>query len=712
MTASQDRSAGDDAAALPLRQAEAAAHAAYHALREHAATGDPAAIRTAVRLWREALVHPGMRLMPAGTRAGLLIDAGNAFLRQAEQDPGPDGLGEGIACYREAIELATEPARRVAAKLNLAAALRLRAAGRPPGDEDFGAALELLDECVAATGAPARAMAWTTRGHLRMDQYHASADTEFLRAADADYRAALRETAPGSAAEYRRWGHLGLSAVETWRVTGRREFLDRAVEHLMLATELAGRHGQRRGMPLTNRATALMERFEADGRCEDLDLAVDLYEQAVSEEHPGSAEARESSGGLCAALARRHELTGDPSDLRRATGMARDLDGPALAGVIGQFPPVLLAGFAVTGDAATLDSAIFHARAAVAGANAVRRPMALDNLAAALSSGYDATGDLQKLVEVSDVYEQAVRSTPDDAPRRLVRLANLADALRERAHRDGGLELLNHAVRLLTEVVAAAPVNAPARAGYVALLATALLQRHRLGPLATGLDQATDLDQTAALGRAADLGRAIVLAGAAVAATPADAPDRPARLGLHGACLLATGRTGLFDQAVELLRESVADTPRTAPLYARHLQNLGYGLARRAQARGDARDRDAALTAFEEAWALAAESDPAAGVSAGWNWGHAAGTWADWLASAEGCLRGLATVWRLAGRQEGRRGREAWLRDAQRLPAGAALTLAKLGSPREAVRVLEAGRGVLLATDLPVGGGPSDDAGP
>jgi hypothetical protein len=58
---------------------------------------------------------------------------------------------------------------------------------------------------------------------------------------------------------------------------------------------------------------------------------------------------------------------------------------------------------------------------------------------------------------------------------------------------------------------------------------------------------------------------------------------------------------------------------------------------------------------------------------------------------------GLQLVSTLVGTQQGRRHKEGWLRDAQQLPAGAALALTRLGHVTEAVAVLDAGRAVLLS---------------
>ena len=71
----------------------------------------------------------------------------------------------------------------------------------------------------------------------------------------------------------------------------------------------------------------------------------------------------------------------------------------------------------------------------------------------------------------------------------------------------------------------------------------------------------------------------------------------------------------------------------------------------------------------------------------------------------------VAAVSMLVSGQHHRRGKEGWLREAQQVPAAAAGALARLGLHADAVRVLEAGRAVLLAERLlQPPGAPADGA--
>jgi hypothetical protein len=182
---------------------------------------------------------------------------------------------------------------------------------------------------------------------------------------------------------------------------------------------------------------------------------------------------------------------------------------------------------------------------------------------------------------------------------------------------------------------------------------------------------------------------------------------------LWAACLQATSRDtpALLDEAVRRFRESLDRTPPGAPLRARHLHNLGQALADRARRRGDPGDRAAALDTLRRAWHAGLARDLTASVSAGRAWGDLGGDSGQWQQAVEGYLRSLAAVSMLVSGQHHRRGKEGWLREAQQVPAAAAGALARLGLHADAVRVLEAGRAVLLAERLlQPPGAPADGA--
>ena len=293
--------------------AQRLAAAAWRLNRAFTGTDDLEALQQAVNGWRSVLAHPGFGLLPAGVRAGFLIDAGNDFLRHSEQRRGLDELEAAIACYRQASRSDPTGPRRVAATINLAAALRQRGHA-----DDLEAAVELLTAGTSAEDPATRALAWSNLGHVRMDQYLASADAGLLAAAGSAYRRALTDTESGSTAEPGRLSHLAVVSVERWRHSGDQDALRTAVQQLERAITAARLHPGRRGVPLNNLASVLLEFFECSGDLTSLERAIDLFGQAARDDVAGSAGQMTSLANLGAALARRYEYTGDTDDISRS----------------------------------------------------------------------------------------------------------------------------------------------------------------------------------------------------------------------------------------------------------------------------------------------------------------------------------------------------------------------------------------------------------
>ena len=628
--------------------------------RAFTASGNVAELTAAVSAWRAALAHPGVAVADAALLTAVRTAAGSALLTLAQHDGNGGDLAAAIRLLHEAIDGAPAGRPQRSASINLAAALRER--GDP---EDLQVAEELLTEVLGETDHDLRAVAATNLGHVRCDRYHATADPALLDAAEAAYRAALKETPAGSPRRTARLCHLATIGVERWRAGGRPPDLARAVD--LLEQALAGADDSPSRMTaLVDLAVTLAERYDHAGDRRDLDRAVTLAEQA------GPA----GVATLAALLSRRHEATGDPDDLRRLTelqpggGIDMSDERPHTG--------VLLTLLDHAGDPGDFSAAVQAATRAVIGSSPVARPAALVNLAAALSARFAAAGLVADLEEAVEVYERAVAATPPGSPQRASRLADLGDALRERADRLGRAGDIDRAVAVLADALAATPVGAPDRGYRLAVLATATLARHRRRR------------------NPADLPAALHLSRLALDATPPGASDRAARLGLYAACLHRTWQDtrdpALLEQAIKLHRDALDRTPADSPMRWRRQQNLADALVDR----GDPTDNARARSLFADAYRGALDRDPWAAVAAARNWGAAAARREDWPEAAHAFLSGLRLVFALVDAQTVRRHQEGWLRDARQLPAEAARALARLGRHDQAVAALDAGRAVLL----------------
>jgi hypothetical protein len=186
------------------------------------------------------------------------------------------------------------------------------------------------------------------------------------------------------------------------------------------------------------------------------------------------------------------------------------------------------------------------------------------------------------LDEAVDLLRRAVDAANPDDPDRPQFMYNLAVALLTRFQRTGDATDLARAVEFFETAVAAIPAVHPHYPPMLFTLAEALCIR---------------FDRT---GNTADLDRAISVSEDAVTATPINNPDRPHYLAHLGATRLTrfmrTDSVADLDRAIDLLEQAVAATSADDPNWTTHLSNLGMALRTRFQRTGDTADLDQAIT--------------------------------------------------------------------------------------------------------------------
>ncbi|WP_329337404.1 CHAT domain-containing protein [Streptomyces sp. NBC_00663] len=252
----------------------------------------------------------------------------------------------------------------------------------------------------------------------------------------------------------------------------------------------------------------------------------------------------------------------------------------------------------------------------------------------------------------------------DDAhPQRPVHLSNLGlvlghrhDSQGRRVDADEAVDRLRHAVRLC-------PTGHPQRPIYLSNLAMALVAR------AGGLDPATSrtTDGTA------DAHEAALAARAALRAVPEDHPQRIMCLNNLGSALLVRAGTPAEAEAEEH-KEAEAYEEAEGDLYA-------------------------AFDAFRQATTVT--TAPAlARFHAAQTWARAAAQFGDWTEALDAHRAALAHLPLMAWHGLDRRDRLDALGRAAGLAGEAAAVALNCGRPHEALRLLEQGRGVLLAQAL------------
>ncbi len=245
--------------------------------------------------------------------------------------------------------------------------------------------------------------------------------------------------------------------------------------------------------------------------------------------------------------------------------------------------------FERTGELPAVDEAIDAARAAVAAtlAEDPYRAEYLTHLGGALLSRFRWTGDVRDLNEALSAERQAVDATNSWDPHRAERLSDLSAVLLAQFHTTGDLTALDKAVAAGHEAVYTAHPDSPGRAGYLSELGAVLLARYEQTGYEADLDEAVSCSTHAA-----------------EAASEEDHPDLTRYLSDLGAAVQAsfkrTGREADLDRAITLYRTAIDATPADHPDRVRYQADLGAALRSKFARTGAQAYLDEAITASED----------------------------------------------------------------------------------------------------------------
>lgn len=587
----------------------------------------------------------------AGIRAAMAsADAAEARFDATGQPEALRAAGDtwrGIAAH-PGLE-AAYPALR-AAVLNNAGGLLLRCAWVEGGDADLEAAIGMLRQAAALTppGSRLRAGRLANLGIALRESYRRTSDPSALQDALRALRAAVAAT-PGSPGLAAARSNLALVLEECYLRDGDPTHLDEAVDGCASALDDPAVGGQPRTDLLQQLGNTLRRRFEARADPGDLDQAVEVLDQAVAATPVTSPARHRSLVDLAIALLDRHAQRGAARDLERAI-------------------------------------ASFAAAAQTVGPASPDRPGCLVHLGLGHYRRYEVAGMLDDLDRAVGLLDEAVASSPPDGVDTPAWAANLAAILRERARLVGAGDDLDRAIRALETASSVTPAGSPQHPAYLANLGNALRDRYQ------------------ATGHTGDLDAAVAVHERALATAAPRAANRRTLQANLGAALWdryqRTGSAGELERAIALLGQAAdRDRPGEAD-QPRRLIALAMALADRYALTGDDQDRSEALAAYAEGCRQGLGSDPESTLQAAERWGGwaAARGWWDQAATAYGmAMTALLTA---VGVQLVREYKEHWLRRGPRLGAHVAQALAAVGRLPDAVRGLEAGRGVLLAEAL------------
>ena len=726
--------------ALPLL-ADRAAPVAQRLLDEVRRSGEYELLPAATRLWQRIVIatpsgHPG--------RARRLSNLGIALAIRAKQTGTVNHLDNAIDAMRQAAQAtpAGDPERsrrlsnmglalldryelaRSGADLDFAVDAMQQAVHATPGDhadpgrylsglstalfarfkftgspDDIDGAVDAMRHAVHATPGehPGRGPYLSNLGTALLNRFNFTGSRADLDEAISAARQAVQAIPPDHPGRPASLTNLARALTAGPEVVGTEDDLDDAIELMREAVQATPGDRPDRAQSLSDLGTVLRHRFQRAGSIADLNNAVQVMREAVETTPGDHVDRAPRLSDLGVVLLDRSERTGSETDLADAIRVgwqavqAPFANHPDRGLYLSNLGGALRARFRRTGSEPDLDDAIRVQQEAVqATGDQPNRARRLSNLGIALRVRFERTGSELDLDDAIRVGQQAVRATPEEHPYHSVYLANLAIALLTRFERVGTEPDLDDAIRFGREAVRATPASHHGRGGFLSNLGTALRYKFDLTQSEPDLDDALDTMRKA------------------LQAFPTGHPGRPMCLSSLGSVLVTrfehTGSEPDLDDAIRLFQEAVQATPDDQPDRAMCLSNLGTALRNRFDRTGTAEDRDAAAQAYTEAARLTvapASSRIGAGRAAASLVAPTdAGRAASLLEAAVLLLPQVAPRSLDRGDQQYAIGRFAGLADEA---AAMALSDPALPEPQrsaQALRLLEAARGVLLSQAL------------
>jgi CHAT domain-containing protein len=420
------------------------------------------------------------------------------------------------------------------------------------------------------------------------DRYGATGDLAALEMALHAREAILAHPALRLSGEYRVMllNGIGSASLQRYWAAGSEEDLNRAIQSFDEAVDSSPPGYPELPGILTNLGNALRDRHLRFGELRDLERMMGCLERAVDETPAGSSPLPGHLNNLGNGLRDRYLRLGDIQDLEQAINLyersIRDTppDSPDLSMRLANLGTALRDRHELGGARDDLDRAVdAHGRALEkTPPDSPLLPTFLNGLALALLARFRLMGDLHDLDRCIKAQEQVVRSTHPRAPNLPLMLSNLASSLLERYETAGGAQTFEQAIDALERAIDIAPPGSQARSATVGILGKALLLRYRL----TGSHE--------------DFQRAIEAAGTALVPTlsaPTAIADLAWALSPEGG-----GDGSDWEEQLAQLERALQDDNEAAPRRIGLLTVLGHTLLQQYQQTGADAHLDGCIRAF------------------------------------------------------------------------------------------------------------------
>ncbi|MGX9884495.1 CHAT domain-containing protein [Streptomyces sp. NPDC002276] len=562
--------------------------------------------------------------------------------------------------------------------------------------------------------ASVRAGLLRSMAEVHLDRFEAVGSRPDLEEGIRGAQAAVDTSPPTDPDHFRNLRTFARAMLVSYRMSNDPDALRAAVDAHQQVVNLIPPGSEERAGILTDMVGLLLEQYQSLGETSALESAISTAHAAVVAADPDSDTHGSALAALGAALVQRDRSgAGTESDLdegieTQLLGLARlPEDHPGRGPVLANVATGLLVRYTRLHQDSDLDEAVARARDALS----------------------------------------AFQSRPDQWMRVAEPSSFLTDVLVIRYLSRGVLSDLDEAITVLKGAVIAAPHATAFVARCCAEIALNSLMRLEHSDVKEDLDQATEFslkavefapDSGLALAarafalyaRASDdeafVDEAIAVAWQAVERTEQTSTSYPGLLRALASMLTAKanriwasawdrprswlrrigGRPGelrkayqiglLILDATELLEEAMAADPDNYPAYA---VELGEVLFLRAALQRSRRGKEEAARCFG-ATALSETTRPGLRLSAAHRWGRALGAAEDWNGATAAYALAIDLLPQLAPRSLRRVDQEHGLSAVSGLAADAAACAVRAGRPVDAVRLIEAGRGVLWAQEL------------
>lgn len=501
---------------------------------------------------------------------------------------------------------------------------------------------------------------------------------------------AVHLTAPGGKDYYSRLIRLGAAHHAQHEKTGAKHDLDGEIDALTKAVKALPESHPVHALTVASLSSALILRFEAEGNLHDINDSIDFAKVAAASAPTESQNHEDILHLLGTALLLR----------TRAMGKIDDLDQ------------------------------VFESVGSVSNESRTSAKM-LHLLARCYRSRFTSTGAVQDINKSVDLASKAADSSPPASTIRVDYIKDLGDCLRLRFERLGSLDDINRAIDIMYKEAQSIPKDYKGASNYLNLMGICFARRFERTGTAKDLDLAieaatfsskslddNDPARVRPLGNLAgylrmkydglraveDLDKAVDIATDAIRAMPASFKDKATWYNVLAMCLgHRYNDKGLEDdltRAIDAATKAVDDTPNTSPDRVGRLVTLANCIGMRYEKGGVKEDRDYQLSLLNEGICCRSAS-PTNRILAAKSAALACISDNNWVEASRLFREGVLLLSKVTMRSSKQIDSQGLLGKFGTLASSAAAAALNAGQdPKDALQVLELGRGVIAGTVL------------